>query len=71
MHRATFLKAIRKVRFESVKGPFQFDPRSQNELVNLVIAQARKVNGEFGEYQNIVVKTIPKAQDPWWIEKSP
>ena len=65
--RSDFLKALRKVKFESAAGPFQFDPRSQNALVNLYIGQARKVDGEFGKYQNAVVKTFPLAQDPWWI----
>jgi len=64
-----FLKALREVRFESPVGPFQFDARSQNALVNIFIAQAKKVKGEFGEYQNVLVKTIPRAQDPWWLEQ--
>jgi branched-chain amino acid transport system substrate-binding protein len=62
-----FLKALRTGRFESLTGPFQFDPRSQNALINLFVGRARKVDGEFGKYQNAVVKTIPNAQDPWWI----
>jgi len=62
-----FLKALRGVKFEAANGPFQFDPRSQNALVNLHVGRARKVDGEFGKYQNAVVKTIPQAQDPWWI----
>jgi branched-chain amino acid transport system substrate-binding protein len=65
--KSEFLKILRNVKFESAAGPFQFDPRSQNALVNLYIGQARKVDGEFGKYQNVVVKTIPLAQDPWWI----
>jgi branched-chain amino acid transport system substrate-binding protein len=62
-----FLKALRGVKFEAPNGPFQFDPRSQNVLVNFVIGRVRKADGEFGKYQNTVVKTIPQAQDPWWI----
>jgi branched-chain amino acid transport system substrate-binding protein len=62
-----FLKTLRGVKFGCATGPFQFDPRSQNALINLFIGQARKVDGEFGKYQNSLVKTIPQAQDPWWI----
>jgi branched-chain amino acid transport system substrate-binding protein len=62
-----FLKALRGVKFECANGPFKFDPRSQNALINLYIGQARKMDGEFGMYQNAIVKTIPEAQDPWWI----
>jgi branched-chain amino acid transport system substrate-binding protein len=62
-----FLNALCKAKFESETGPFQFDPRSQNALVDLFVGRARKVDGEFGEYQNAVVKVIPQAQDPWWI----
>ncbi len=62
-----FLKALRGVKFESPVGPFQFDPKSQNALVNIFIGRARKVDGEFSNYQNALVKTIPRAQDPWWI----
>lgn len=62
-----FLKALREVEFESVTGPFKFDSRSQNVLMNFPISQVRKVDGEFGEYQNIHIKTLIQVQDPWWI----
>jgi branched-chain amino acid transport system substrate-binding protein len=61
-----FLKVLRGVNFECATGPFKFDPRSQNALISLFIGQARRLDGEFGKYQNIVVKTIPEAGDPWW-----
>jgi branched-chain amino acid transport system substrate-binding protein len=66
-----FLKALRTVRFQCPTGPFKFDPRSQNALINLFIGQTKKVDGELikelGKYQNTLIKTIPEAQDPWWI----
>jgi branched-chain amino acid transport system substrate-binding protein len=62
-----FLKALRENEFESATGPFKFDPRSQNMLVNLFITQIREVNGEFGKYQNVILKTLSQMQDPWWV----
>jgi branched-chain amino acid transport system substrate-binding protein len=62
-----FLKALRNVKFEIPSGPFQFDPRSQNALLSILIGQTKKVDGEFGKFQNIRVKTITLAQDPWWL----
>jgi branched-chain amino acid transport system substrate-binding protein len=62
-----FLKAIRENEFESATGPFKFDSRSQNMLVNLFITQIREVNGEFGKYQNVILKTLSQVQDPWWV----
>ena len=62
-----FLKALRENEFESATGPFKFDPRSQNMLVNLFITQIREVNGEFGKYQNVILKTLSQVQDPWWV----
>jgi ABC-type branched-subunit amino acid transport system substrate-binding protein len=62
-----FLKAMRENEFESATGPFKFDPRSQNMLVNLFISQIREVNGEFGKYQNVILKTLSQVQDPWWV----
>lgn len=61
-----FLKALREVRFESASGPTRFDPRSQGVLQNVYIAQARRVSAQI---QNVILKTIPEAQDPWWIGK--
>lgn len=62
-----FLRALRDVQLESASGPIRFDPRSQNILQNLYISQVRKVEGEFGKFQNVILKTIPQAQDPWWV----
>ena len=62
-----FLKALREDQFESATGPFKFDPRSQNMLVNLSISQIKEVNGEYGKYQNVILKTLTQVQDPWWI----
>jgi len=62
-----FLKAMRENEFESATGPFKFDPRSQNMLVNLFISQIREVNGEFGKYQNVIIRTLSQVQDPWWV----
>lgn len=68
--REALLKALREVKFEAPMGPFEFDPRSQNVLPNLFISQVKKVDGEFGERQNVVLFTFEKVQDPWWIEHS-
>ena len=65
--KSEFLKALREVKVEMPNGLFQFDPRSQNALVNFYIGRVRKADGEFGKFQNALVKAIPQAQDPWWI----
>jgi len=62
-----FLKTLREIKFEGPTGPFEFDPRSQNALLPLYIGQVKKVKGEYGEFQKVMVKVIPKPQDPWWI----
>jgi len=62
-----FLKALREIKFEGPTGPFEFDPRSQNALLPLYISKATKVKQEYGDYLNVMVKMIPKPQDPWWI----
>jgi branched-chain amino acid transport system substrate-binding protein len=64
-----FLKALREVQFDCPTGPVRFDPRSQNALTNLIIARVTKVDGEFGEFQNIPIKIVQQAQDPWWTGK--
>jgi ABC-type branched-subunit amino acid transport system substrate-binding protein len=64
-----FLKTLREVQFECPTGPVRFDPRSQNALINLIIAKVTKVDGEFGEFQNIPIKIVQQAQDPWWFGK--
>ncbi|MBI3824743.1 MAG: ABC transporter substrate-binding protein [Candidatus Rokubacteria bacterium] len=61
-----FLQALRSVRFDSTLGPFRFDAQSQNALVNLYVTRADRVDGEI---RNVIVATIPEAQDPWWLEK--
>jgi branched-chain amino acid transport system substrate-binding protein len=64
-----FLKALREVQFECATGPFRFDPRSQNSVKNLIICKVKKVDRGFYEFQNIPIKTVPQAQDPWWLER--
>jgi len=51
------------------RSPFRFDPRSQNCVKNLIICKVKKVDGGFYEFQNIPFKTVPQAQDPWWLER--
>ncbi len=63
-----FLSALRAVKFETPLGMFEFDPRSQNVLGNLVLTQVKRADGEFGKFQNIVFKSFPRTQDPWWID---
>ncbi len=67
--KAAFLKALREVKFECANGPFHFDPRSQNAVHTLNISRVTRVDGEFGKYQNVSIKSIPNAMDPWWIGK--
>jgi branched-chain amino acid transport system substrate-binding protein len=68
-NREEFLKTLRAIQFDAATGPFKFDSRSQNALVNLFICQVREVNGEFGKYQNVILKTLSQVQDPWWLGK--
>jgi branched-chain amino acid transport system substrate-binding protein len=64
-----FLKALRSAQVDSPMGSIRFDPQSQNWLVNLVISQAKKVDGEYGKFQNVIIYTFSQVQDPWWERK--
>jgi branched-chain amino acid transport system substrate-binding protein len=54
------LSAIREVQFVAPRGPFKFDPKTQNVIFDTYI---RKVEKKDGEYVNTVIKTIPDVVD--------
>lgn len=65
--KADFLRAMRNLRFESCRGPFEFDPQGQNTLFNLYVLRNGIGGGEVVQVQTAV---LPKMRDPWWVERS-
>jgi branched-chain amino acid transport system substrate-binding protein len=63
---ARFLKAMRGLRFDSMAGPFEFDPRDQQMRTNNVIVRYEKIGGKM---QQILVHEYPKTEDWWWSEE--
>jgi branched-chain amino acid transport system substrate-binding protein len=53
--------AIRGVKFASPRGPFEFDPETQNVVHNIYAREVRDVNGKPG---NVVVETFSRVRDP-------
>jgi branched-chain amino acid transport system substrate-binding protein len=64
--KASFLQAIRNVRYESSFGPFEFDPRDQNLKIHYKMLQCKTVNGKMDQ---VIVDTIPNTVDWTWLEK--
>lgn len=54
------LAAIRGVSFEAPRGPFKFDPVSQNVIFNTYIKKTEKKDGKL---VNTVIETIPEVAD--------
>jgi len=57
------LDAIRKVEFKAPRGPFKFDPKTQNVIFDTYIRKVEKINGKL---QNTVIHTVPAAENPWY-----
>ncbi len=66
-NRAKLEEAIRNVRFEAPRGPFRFDPETQNVVQNIYI---REVVRGSDRLENKVLATIPEARDPGKSQKS-
>ncbi len=62
-----FLEGLRSLRFESINGPFEFDPRGQNAIVNFYILRNERVGEEIDQ---VLIDVLPKKSDPWWDEQS-
>ncbi|MGA2463430.1 MAG: ABC transporter substrate-binding protein [Thermodesulfobacteriota bacterium] len=58
-----FLEAIRNVRYDSIFGPFEFDPKDQNQRLNLNVLQWKWINGK---PDCVLIDTYPKTRDWWW-----
>jgi branched-chain amino acid transport system substrate-binding protein len=54
-------QAIQAVSFDAPRGPFRFDPETQNVIQNIYI---RKVVRAGDRLENEVLATIPKIRDP-------
>lgn len=54
------LDSIRKVQFDAPRGPFKFDPKSQNVIFNTYIRKTEKINDKL---VNTVIETIPDVAD--------
>lgn len=60
------LDAIRKVRFNAPRGPFKFDPQTQNVIFNTYI---RRVEKKDGRLVNTVLEIVPDVADRWLPSK--
>lgn len=56
------LSEIRKVEFAAPRGPFKFDPQTQNVIFNTYI---RRVEKKDAKIVNSVIETIPDIKDQW------
>lgn len=56
-----FLAAIRTAKFEAPRGPFRFDPVTQNVIFNTYIRRTEM--GREGKMVNTVIHTIPDVAD--------
>lgn len=61
-----FLNELAKVSFEAPRGPFRFDPQTQNVIFNTYIRKTEKRNGKL---MNTVIMTIPEVSDRWQPDK--
>ena len=60
--KARLLEALRGVEFDSPRGRFRFDPRTQNVIQPFVyVREVREVGGELA---NVVVDRIANVRDP-------
>jgi branched-chain amino acid transport system substrate-binding protein len=56
------IEALRKVEFDSPRGHFAFDPKTQNVIQPFVyVREVREVNGELA---NVVVDRVANVKDP-------
>jgi branched-chain amino acid transport system substrate-binding protein len=53
--------AMRTVKFDAPRGPIEYDPVTQNVIMNLYIRKVELVDGKPG---NVVLATIPHLRDP-------
>lgn len=56
------LSCIRKAQFTAPRGPFKFDPATQNVIFNTYIRRTEKKDGKL---VNTVIETIPDVADRW------
>ncbi len=56
-----FSKAMQSVQFISPRGPFRFDPETNNVITNVYIIEPRKLAGEIHNY---VIETHKDIRDP-------
>ncbi len=56
------MSEIKRVEFTAPRGPFKFDPRTQNVIFNTYI---RRVEKKDGKIINSVIETIPDTSDQW------
>lgn len=66
LDKAQLLEAIRNVQFDAPRGPFKFDPKTQNVIFNTYIRKTEKIDGKL---VNSVIETIPNISDYWTPSK--
>lgn len=55
------IKAIAAVKFDSPRGPFSFDPATQNPVIDIYIREVKEVGGAL---HNVVISTVKNVRDP-------
>jgi len=60
------LSSIKKVEFKAPRGPFSFDPKTQNVIFDTYIRKTEKIDGKL---RNTVIHTIPADKNPWYLLK--
>ncbi|MDK2824320.1 MAG: branched-chain amino acid transport system substrate-binding protein, partial [Clostridia bacterium] len=56
------LAAIGRVEFQAPRGPFSFNPQTQNVIFKTYIRKTEKIDGKL---VNTVIETIPPAENRW------
>ncbi len=56
-----FAEAMAGVRFDSPRGPFEFDPNTRNVVQTIYVRQVRRVGGDTA---NVVFENLGRVRDP-------
>ncbi|HEX9462896.1 MAG TPA: ABC transporter substrate-binding protein [Alphaproteobacteria bacterium] len=54
-------EAMLKVKFEAPRGPFSFNPDTQNPILDVYIREAVEIDGRIGSK---ILKTLPQIREP-------
>lgn len=60
-NKQALIKAIESVKFNSPRGPFEFDPETHQVILNMYVREVRQVGGRF---TNVVIANLGQVRDP-------